>query len=172
MNINKQFDEMFALYSQRASVLMSQIGSAGQPATTAENDPLKLNWAKQEGYQPEYDPNANQVDWTKKPQPAYNVPEIMKFRGSVSAETFAETFPEYQIKKAHLDELLQEIYQATLNGEHSQQRGEELAYQLMSDTYDEAIKQGKPTGAGAKSSSEQQTASKVMKGQKIVGASK
>ncbi|EBU7764577.1 hypothetical protein DK750_06915 [Salmonella enterica subsp. enterica serovar Rovaniemi] len=169
MNLNKQFDELFATYNARANEIIS---TASQSATTAENDPFKYAWAKQEGFEEAYDPNANEVVWSKRPEPAYNVPELMKVRGSVSPETFAETFPEYQVKTQKLDGLLQDIYQQVLDGKITQQRGEELAYQLMSDTWKEAKKQGKPSGAGAKSSSEQQTASKVMKGQKILGESK
>lgn len=168
MNINKQFDEMFRRYGDIADAMLTQY----TPQSVQADEPAKISWAKQEGFQPEYDPNADQVDWVKKPQPAYNVPDIMKVRGSMSPETFAESFPEYQVKTQHLDELLQRIYQSVLDGNITQQRGEELAYQLMADTYDEALKQGKPQGAGVKSSSEQQTASKVMKGQKIVEATK
>lgn len=169
MNLNKQFDELFATYSARANEILS---TANQSATTAENDPLKYAWAKQEGFEEEYDPNANEVVWSKRPDPNYNVNNLMKVRGSVSPETFAETFPEYQVKTQKLDGLLQDIYQQVLDGKITQQRGEELAYQLMSDTWKEAKKQGKPSGAGAGSSSEKQTISRVMRGQRLVGDKK
>ncbi|WP_333498547.1 hypothetical protein [Kluyvera sp. CHPC 1.2972] len=165
MNINKQFDAMFKQVEEVASAMLANY----QPQSVQADEPAKVRWAMQEGFTPEYDPNADQVDWVKKPEPAYNVPDIMKVRGSMSPETFAESFPEYQVKTQHLNELLQDIYQNVLDGKITQQRGEELAYQLMADTYDEALKQGKPQGAGVKSSSEQQTASKVMKGQRLVG---
>lgn len=166
MNINKQFDQLFQQYEARAAEILSSAKSG----TTAENDPIKYQWAKQEGYEEQYDPNLNEIVWTKQPKPHYDVPQLMKVRGSMSPETFAETFPEYQIKTSRLDSLLQDIYQQVIDGKITQQRGEELAYQLMSDTWEEAKKQGKPQGAGAKSSSEQQTASRVMQGQKLVGA--
>lgn len=165
MNINKQFDAMFKQVEEVASAMLANYNQQSQQAQGL----AEINWALQEGFTPEYDPNEKQVDWVKKPEPAYNVPDIMKVRGSMSPETFAESFPEYQVKTQHLNELLQDIYQNVLDGKITQQRGEELAYQLMADTYDEALKQGKPQGAGVKSSSEQQTASKVMKGQRLVG---
>lgn len=167
MNINKQFDLMFKKYNEVAESMLAQYAPPAQL-----DDPIKLNWAKGEGFAPVYDPNADQVNWIKKPEPAYNVPDFMKVRGSVSPETFAETFPEYQMKQQHIDDFLKDIYQSVLDGKITQQRGEELALQLAKDTYKEVIKAGKPTGAGAKSSSEQQTASKVMKGQRILGAAK
>lgn len=165
MNINKQFDQLFEQYNARASEILSSHNTTG---TTAENDPIKHRWAKQEGWQEEYDPNANEVVWTKKPGANYGVPDLMKFRGSMSPETMAESYPMFGLKTDRIDGLLQEIYQDVLDGKITQQRGEELVFQLMSDTYKEAKKLGKAKGAGAKSSSVQQTASKAMKGKSIV----
>ncbi|MBZ7392385.1 hypothetical protein FMJ22_13370 [Klebsiella michiganensis] len=166
MNINQQFNELFAQYDQRANEILS----AGKGGTTAENDPIKYEWAKQEDFEPEYDPNSNEVVWSKKPKPHYDVPDLMKFRGSMSPETMAENYPMFQVKTEKLDGLLQNIYQQVLDGKITQQRGEELVFQLMNSTYKEAKKQGKPKGAGVKSSSYQQTISKAMKGQAVVGA--
>ncbi|MBF4180589.1 hypothetical protein [Lelliottia nimipressuralis] len=165
MNINQQFDQLFAQYNQRASEILSSSSTAG---TTAENDPIKFEWARQEGYQPEFDPNANQMIWTKPPEPHYNVPDLMKFRGSMSPETMAKTYPMFGLKTEHLDDSLKDIYQNVLDGKITQQYGEELVYQFMTDAYKEAKKLGKPKGAGAKSSSYQQTAENAMKGNKIV----
>lgn len=169
MNINKQFDQLFEQYNERASEILASHSTSG---TTAENDPIKHQWAKQEGWQQEYDPNANEVMWTKKPEANYNVPDLMKFRGSMSPETMAENYPMFGLKTDKIDGLLQKIYQSVLGGEITQQRGEELIFQLMSDTYKEAKKLGKAKGAGVKSSSVQQTASKAMKGQNIVESDK
>lgn len=169
MNINQQFDALFERYNQQANEILS---SHAKTATTPENDPIKLEWAKQEGYQPEYDPNANQVVWTQQPQPAYNVSSLMKFRGSMSPETMADNYPMFSLKTEHLDSMLQEIYQNVLDGKITQQRGEELVYQMMSDTYKEAKKRGKPKGAGVKSSSINQTASHAAKGKKLIEETK
>ncbi|HGW6103722.1 TPA: hypothetical protein ACNIQM_001850 [Citrobacter werkmanii] len=169
MNINQQFDQLFERYNAMANEIMASHDTTG---TTAENDPVKFQWAKQEGYQQEYDPNANEVVWTKKPLANYDVPDLMKFRGSMSPETMAESYPMFGLKTEKIDGLLQKIYQAVLSGEITQQRGEELIFQLMSDTYKEAKKLGKAKGAGVRSSSVQQTASKAMKGQNIVESDK
>lgn len=165
MNINKQFDAMFDRYDKLAGELLATKDNSG---TTAENDPLKFQWAKQEGFDPKFDPNANDIVWTHRPQGNYNVPDLLKLRGSMSPETMAETYPMFSAKTSAVDKALAEIYQNVLDGKITHQRGEELAYQLAVDTYDEAKKQGKPKGAGAKSSSIQQTADKASKGQKIV----
>ncbi|XUA17745.1 hypothetical protein ACQVA2_13785 [Citrobacter sp. OP27] len=167
MNINKQFDALFSHYDKMAGELLSTNDNAG---TTAESDPLKFQWAKQEGFDPKYDPNSNQVVWTRQPQGNYNVPDLLKLRGSMSPETMAETYPMFGLKGTHVDELLQEIYQNVLDGKITHQRGEELCYQLALDTYDEAKKQGKAKGAAAKSSSVEQTAANAAKGKKIVEA--
>ncbi|WP_260863379.1 hypothetical protein [Citrobacter sp. Marseille-Q6884] len=169
MNINQQFDQLFEQYNARASEILASHNTSG---TTAENDPIKYQWAKQEGYQQEYDPNSNEIMWTKAPEANYSVPDLMKFRGSMSPETMAENYPMFGLKTDRIDGLLQEIYQEVLDGKITQQRGEELIYQLMSDTYKDAKKQGRPKGAGVRSSSVQQTASKAMKGQKIVESDK
>ncbi|EIP3951812.1 hypothetical protein LSB85_003679 [Salmonella enterica] len=169
MNINQQFDKLFEQYNAMANEILGTYNATG---TTAENDPIKYNWAKQEGYQQEYDPNANEVVWTQKPEANYNVPDLMKFRGSMSPETMAENYPMFGLKTDLIDGLLKEICQEVLSGKITQQRGEELIHQLMSDTYKEAKKLGKPKGAGVKSSSYQQTMSKAMKGQNLVETSK
>lgn len=169
MNINQQFDALFEQYNQRASEILS---SSTKTATTPENDPVKFEWANQEGFKPEYDPNANQVVWTKQPEPAYNVPSLLKFRGSMSPETMADNYPMFGLKSEHLDPMIQEISQNALDGKITQQRGEELVYQLMSDMYKEAKKRGKPKGAGVKSSSIQQTAELAAKGKKLIQETK
>lgn len=169
MNINQQFDQLFEQYNARASEILASHNTTG---TTAENDPVKYQWAKQEGWQQEYDPNANEVMWTKTPEANYNVPDLMKFRGSMSPETMAENYPMFGLKTDRIDGLLQEICQEVLEGKITQQRGEELIHQLMSDTYKEAKALGKPKGAGVGSSSYQQTMSKAMKGQNLVETDK
>lgn len=169
MNINQQFDAMFDRYEKAASELLATKDSTG---TTAENNPLKYQWAKQEGFDPKYDPNSNEVVWTPPQQPQYNVPDLLKFRGSMSPETMAETYPMFGLKTEHLDPLLQEIAQNVLDGKITHQRGEELIFQLMMDNYPEAKKRGKASGAGAKSANIQQTIEKATKGQKIVEADK
>lgn len=167
MNIHQQFAEMVGSYDKLAAQLMP----AAQPVTP-EADPAKYQWAKQEGYEPHFDPNSNQVTWIQKPKPSYDVPELLKFRGSMSPETMAENYPMFGLKADRLDPLLTEIYKKVLDGEISQQRGEELCFQLMKNTFKEAKKLGKPKGAGVKSSSIEQTISKAMKGHSIVDTKK
>ncbi|CAI1768920.1 Uncharacterised protein [Serratia quinivorans] len=165
MNIKKQYKDMVDSYEQMAAKLMPASQDAGP-----ETSPDKMKWAEQEGFRPMYNPNSDSVTWVKKPEPSYNVPDLLKMRASMSPETLTEVYPMFGMKAKQMNPVLLEIYQAALSGDISQQRAEELVLQMMSETYKDASKGQKVSGAGAKASSFDQTVSNASKGQKITGA--
>lgn len=166
MNITQQYQNMRDNYEKLATQLMP----AAQESAPV-GDPVKLEWAKQEGFKPTYDPNSDDITWVRQPEPAYKVPDMMKLQGSMSPEALAEVYPMFGVKQQQVDPVLQKIFEAALNGEITHQRANELVFQLMNDVWDKLDKSDKkPDGAAAKSSSFSQTISKALKGQKVAGA--
>ncbi|ASG63943.1 hypothetical protein CEW81_18315 [Kluyvera genomosp. 3] len=141
MKLEQKYSEMLAGYQKLASEIIPS------PAANVASDPAKLEWAAQEGYQPEYDPNTDEVTWAQQPKPAYQQPQLMNLQGSMSPERLQESYPAFGFKAQHIDPLLQEIIQKALDGEITTQRAKELTYQLAQNTFKEAWAQGKPTGA-------------------------
>ena len=163
MNYEKEIKGLKAGYEQLAASIMS----TGEQSP--EKDPVKLEWAKQEGYQPQYDPNAGAVIWSQKPKPAYQQNHLMNLEGSMSPERLAEAFPAFGWKQKHADGVLQEIIQKALDGGITTQRAKELVYQLALNAEKEAWGEGKPKGAGKSAANFDQTMSKASKNNKVAG---
>lgn len=163
MNYEKTVQGLQTGYEQLAASIMNQ--GSSKP----EMDPVKLEWAKQEGYRPEYDPNADAVTWAQKPKPAYQQNHLLNLEGSMSPERLAESFPAFTWKKQHADGVLQEIIQSALDGKISTQRAKELVYQMALNSFKEAWGEGKPKGAGKGSANFEQTMEKASKNNKVAG---
>lgn len=165
--VTQEFNTMLANYEKLAAHILGSDGKEDKPV----DDPLKIEWATQEGYRPHYNPNSDEVSWIRQPQPVYQVPMTLKMQGSMSPEALAEVYPMFAVKQQEVDPVLAQIFEAALKGDITQQRARELTYQLLSDTYKTAGADQKPTGAAAKSSSYNQTISNAAKGQRVAGVS-
>jgi hypothetical protein len=166
MNVKQEYQAIVANYEKMASQLLPE----AKPSTVTD-DPIKLEWAKQEGFVPRYDPNSDSVTWHQTPKALYQAPELLKLQGSMSPEAASEVYPMFEIKKQQIDGLLEEIYQETLNGNITQQRAQELVIQLMKETFDGFTKAEKAaSGAAGKSASLSDTISNLSKAKKIAGA--
>lgn len=163
MKLEQKYSEMLSGYQNLVSQIMPQ------PSVSVVDDPAKLEWAKQEGFRPEYDPNTDQVSWVQQPKPAYQQPHIMNLEASMSPERLQESYPAFAWKAQHLDPLLQEIIQKALGGEITTQRAKELAYQLAINTFDEAWKEGKPKGSGKGAVNFEQAVAKATKKSGVAG---
>ncbi|MBK0633373.1 hypothetical protein GZZ44_10480 [Klebsiella aerogenes] len=142
MRLETRYQQMRDGYDALSARLM--------PGSKSDDDaplsPERMAWARQEGLQPVYNPNADEVTWVPTPKPAYTMPNTQRLQGSMSPERLAEVYPAFATKAKEIDPLLQEIYQAALDGKVTQQRAQELVMQLALDTYKQAW-QGKAEGA-------------------------
>ena len=141
MKLEQKYAAMLEGYQQLASQIIPS------PQQAVASDPVKLEWAKQEGYRPKYDPNTDAVTWAQQPQPAYQQSHLMNLSASMSPERLQESYPAFAFKAQHIDPLLQEIIKKALDGDITTQRAKELVYQLAQDTYKQAWSQGKPKGS-------------------------
>ena len=163
MKLEKKISAMVAGYEQLAASIMAQ------PQDDVVKSPEKLEWAKQEGYQPEYDPNSDSITWTQKPKPAYQQNHLMNLQGSMSPERLQESFPAFGWKAKHADPVLQEIIQKALNGDITTQRAKELAYQMALSSFKEAWAEGKPTGSAKDAANFDQAMEKTSTTNKAAG---
>lgn len=163
MNYEKTVQGLKAGYDQLAASIMNE------PSQEVTKDPVKLEWARQEGYQPEYDPNADAVTWSQKPKPAYQQNHLLNLEGSMSPERLGEAFPAFKWKSQHADGVLQEVIQHALDGKITTQRAKELVYQMALNSFKEAWGEGKPTGAGKSAANFDQAMSKASKNNKVAG---
>lgn len=147
--------------------LAAQITNGAQEEKP-ENEPLKREWAYQEGYKPHYNPNSDEVSWIPAPKPAYSVPNNLRLQGSMSPERLAEVYPAFAEKSEQIDPLLTKIYQAALSGEITHQRAQELVLQLAADTQKEAWS-GKAKGASKQAANFDQSISNMSKSNRIAG---
>lgn len=161
--LRQQFEDMRANYQKMANEIM------GVKPEAVEDPSMKLDWANQEGYKPEYDPNTDEVSWIKAPEPAYNTPDIMVLQGSMSPERLAEVFPEYAYSKQHLQPKIEMIIKMAQSQEITLQRGIELAIEIARANKDDAYASGKISGSAAKSTSFAQTIKRTKKNQKVAG---
>jgi len=136
-----QFAQMFAQYDQLASQIR-----ATKPEDVM-NDPVKLEWAQQEGYKPTFNPNSNTVSWVPTPKPVYQQPQHMNFESSMSPERLVESFPAFAYKAQHLDGYVTEVINQAMNGDITAQRAKEMLYQFALESFKEAWAEGSPTGA-------------------------
>ncbi|MCP2003502.1 UNVERIFIED_ORG: hypothetical protein J2Y78_002042 [Buttiauxella agrestis ATCC 33320] len=163
MKMQERFNNITARYDQMVARI------SPQPSTDVLLSPAKREWAMQEGFRPEYNPNTDDVTWVKSPEPAYQQSHIKNIQGSMSPERLTESFPAFAYKAANLDETLQEIIRQAVSGEITTQRAKELAYQFALDTFDEAWKEGAPTGAAKAAASFEQAIEKTTKTAKVAG---
>lgn len=163
MNYEKTVQSLKTGYDQLAASIMSE------PSQEVTKDPVKLEWAQQEGYRPEYDPSTDAVTWTQKPKPAYQQNHLMNLEGSMSPERLGESFPAFGWKQKHADGVLQEIIQKTLDGEITTQRAKELVYQMAVNAKKEAWTEGKPKGAAKNAANFDEAIEKTTKNNKVAG---
>lgn len=161
--LRQQYEEMRASYEHAKNEIL------GVQKSQIDDPDIKLDWANQEGYKPQYDPNANEVSWIKEPEPAYNTPDIMVLQGSMSPERLAEVFPEYAYSKQHLQPKIEAIIKATQGQEITMQRAIELALEISRANKDDAYASGKVSGSAAKSTSFAQTIKRTTKNQRVAG---
>lgn len=141
----------------------------GEPSEkTVVEDPVKRQWALQEGFRPEYNPNADKVTWVPSMQ-STPAPNMLRLKASMSPESLAEVYPMFEQKQRQIDGVLTQIYQAAIDGDITHQRAQELAMQLALDTFKEVSDGQKIKGAAAKSSSLEQTFDKASKTNRIAG---
>lgn len=163
MKLETRFNAMLAGYEQLASSIMPA------PSQDVAKDPKKLEWAYQEGYRPNYDPNSDAVTWAQKPKPAYQQSPEKNLQASMSPERLQESYPAFAWKAQHADPVLKEIIEKALSGDITTQRAKELVYQMALNSHAEAWKQGKPKGAGTGSVDFEQTMAKASKTNKVAG---
>lgn len=161
--MREQFGAMFAQYDD----LAGRIKAA--PSAEAINDPVKREWAAQEGYRPGYNPNADGVTWHQKPTPAYEQPHYMNFEGSMSPERLVESYPAFKYKAEHLDPYIQETIDKAMSGEISTQRAKEILYQFALESFEEAWQGGKITGAAKTATTFAEAVEKASKSNKVAG---
>lgn len=165
MRLENRYQQMRDGYDQLSARL--------NPSTDAQSDeqplsPAKMEWAKQEGFNPLYNPNQDEVSWVPEQKPSYSMPNNLRLQGSMSPERLAEVYPAFQTKKTEIDPVLSEICQAALDGKITQQRAQELVMQLALDTFADAW-QGTPEGASTKAANFEQSISKASKTNRIAG---
>jgi hypothetical protein len=137
--------------------------------TAPETDPVKIAWARQEGFKPHYDPNADDVRWMREPKPAYQQPNTNRMLGSMSPERLQEVFPAFKVKADQIDPVLTEIAEAAIGGKITQQRAMELAYQLAIDTFGDAWKEKGGGGASKTASDFSQSLESASKSNRVAG---
>lgn len=163
MNPYKVFAEMHTRYNDMAANIM------GKPEEkTPLEDPVKRQWAMQEGFSPKYDPNSDKVTWIPQRQP-HQAPNLARLRGSMSPEALAEVFPMFGHKQKQIDGTLQQIYQAAIDGQITHQRAQELVMQLALDTFKDVSKGQKVKGAAARASSLNQALAAASKNNRVAG---
>ena len=140
--LKQQFEGMFSQYD----ALVSRI-KPGAAGTEVTNDPVKREWAAQEGYRPGYNPNGDAVTWTQTPKPAYQQSHLKNFSASMSPERLIESYPAFRFKAEKLDPFVQEVINKAMSGEITTQRAKEILYQMALDTFEEAWEGGSITGA-------------------------
>ncbi|MBF4178903.1 hypothetical protein [Lelliottia nimipressuralis] len=163
MKQESKYTAMLAGYDQLAASIMPQ------PSREVAKDPEKLEWAAQEGYRPNYDPNTDSVSWVQEPKPPYQQNHLMNLEGSMSPERLAESFPAFGWMQQHAAPVLQEIIQKALDGKITTQRAKELTYQMALNAEKEAWAEGKPTGSGKNAANFDQAMSKATKKNKVAG---
>lgn len=163
MKLEQRYTAMLAGYEQLASSLMAA------PQHEVIKSPEKLEWAKQEGYQPKYDPNSDAITWSQKPKAPYQQNHLMNLEASMSPERLQESYPAFAWKAQHADQLLQEIIQKALDGKITTQRAKELTYQLALNTLKEAWATGKPKGSAVKAANVEQSAERTTTKNKAAG---
>lgn len=162
--MRNQFQGMFEQYD----TLVSRI-KPGAAGATPENDPVKREWAAQEGYRPGYNPNTNAVTWSQTPEPAYMQSHIKNFQASMSPERLVESYPAFAYKAEHLDPYIQQVIDQAMSGEISTQRAKELLYQFALETFEEAWQGGSPTGAAKTAHSFTEALESASKSNKVAG---
>ena len=163
MKLEQRYTAMLAGYEQLASSLMAS------PSQEVVKSPEKLEWARQEGYQPKYDPNTDAITWSQKPKAPYQQNHLMNLEASMSPERLQESYPAFTWKAQHADQLLQEIIQKALDGKITTQRAKELTYQLALNTMKEAWATGKPKGSAVKAANVEQSAERTTTKNKAAG---
>lgn len=163
LRMREQFGAMFAQYDQ----LAGRIKAA--PVADVIDDPVKREWASQEGYRPGYNPNSDSVTWNQKPEPAYLQPHYQNFEGSMSPERLVESFPAFAYKAKHLDPYIQETIDKAMSGEISTQRAKEILYQFALESFEEAWQGGRPTGAAKTATTFAEAVEKASKDNKVAG---
>ncbi|MBV8042375.1 hypothetical protein [Pluralibacter sp.] len=136
-----QFAQMFAQYDQLASQIR-----ATKPEEVM-NDPVKLQWAQQEGYKPTFNPNSNSVSWVPVAKPVYQQSQLHNLQGSMSPERLVESYPAFAWKAKNADPYITEVIRQAASGEITAQRAKEILYQFALETFKEARKEGKATGS-------------------------
>lgn len=163
MNPYKHFDDMRTRYDTMAASIM---GKSEDKAPL--EDPVKRQWAMQEGFRPTYDPNSDKITWIPQRQP-HQAPNLARLRGSMSPEALAEVYPMFAHKQKQIDGTLQQIYQAAIDGQITHQRAQELVMQLALDTFKDVSKGQKVKGAAAKAAGLGQSFDKASKANRIAG---
>lgn len=163
MKLEQKYQAMLAGYEQLASAINPQ------PSHDVARSPEKLQWAAQEGFKPQYDPNTDQVSWVQEPKPPYQQNHLMNLEGSMSPERLQESYPAFGFKAKHIDPVLQEIIQKALDGDITTQRAKELTYQLALNTFREAWAEGKPKGSAVTAANAEQAADKTTTKNKAAG---
>jgi hypothetical protein len=164
MKLETRFQQMRDGYDKLSARLLPDSDSGDGP----DISPEKMQWARQEGFNPHYNPNSDDVIWTPTPKPAYTMPNNQRLQGSMSPERMAEVYPAFATKKDQIDPVLSEICQAALDGKITQQRAQELVMQLALDTYKDAW-QGKATGASKNAANFDQSLEGASKTNRIAG---
>lgn len=163
MTLRTQLQGMFSQYD----ALVGRIKSTG--AQQVIDDPVKREWAEQEGFRPGYNPNADAVTWAPKPTPAYQQGHIRNFTASMSPERLIESYPAFQFKAEKLDPFVMEVINKTMSGEISTQRAKEILYQMALDTFEEAWQGGSITGASKDAGSAAEALEKASKTNRVAG---
>lgn len=163
LRLREQFGEMFSQYDKLAGRI--------KPTESVEviDNPIKREWAAQEGYRPGYNPNSNSVTWTKTPEPAYQQARTKNMQGSMSPERLVESFPAFAYKAANLDGHIQEVITQAMSGQITTQRAKEMMYQFALETFDEAWSEGKPEGAAKTAASFDEAMNNASKSNKVAG---
>lgn len=163
MSSHKQFDDMRSRYDDMAANILGK-----KEDKTPLEDPVKRQWAMQEGFRPAYNPNSDKITWLPQRQP-HQAPNIARLRGSMSPEALAEVYPMFGHKQKQIDGALTQIYQAAIDGQITHQRAQEMVMQLALDTFKDVSKGQKVKGAAAKSSSLDQALANASKNNRVAG---
>ncbi|WP_310606717.1 hypothetical protein [Buttiauxella brennerae] len=163
MSDYSQFNDMLKNYESMAAKIVGD-----KAAEKAIEDPVKNQWAMQEGFRPVYNPNADKVTWVPQAQP-HQAPNMARLQGSMSPEALSEVYPMFAHKKEQIDGVLTQIFQAAIDGGVTHQRAQELAMQLALDTYAEVSKGQKAKGAAAKAANFDQALDNASKKTRVAG---
>lgn len=159
----QEFNNMLANYEKLAANILGN-----DKGVKPEDEPLKYEWAKQEGYDPHYDPNSDSVSWVPKPKAAYDVDNNLRLQGSMSPERVGEVYPAFGQKVQEIDPVLEKIYASALSGEITHQRAQELVLQLAATTYRDAWKD-KGKGASKTAANFEQSIESMSNTKKLAG---